>query len=53
MEPLNNCISLVHMISGGVRGSRKLFWKVVRLEYKLELLAAIQALSILSSYWIR
>lgn len=32
MEPLNNCISLVHMISSGVRGSRKLFWKVVRLE---------------------
>lgn len=32
MEPLNNCISLVHMISSGVQGSRKLFWKVVRLE---------------------
>ena len=32
MEPLNNCISLVHMISNGVRGSRKLFWKVVRME---------------------
>jgi len=32
MEPLSNCISLVHMISSGVRGSRKLFWKNVRLE---------------------
>lgn len=32
MEPLTNCISLVHMISSGVRGSRKLFWKNVRLE---------------------
>jgi hypothetical protein len=32
MEPLTNCISLVQMISGGVQGSRKLFWKNVRLE---------------------
>lgn len=32
MEPLTNCISLVHMISNSVRGSRKLFWKNVRLE---------------------
>lgn len=32
MEPLCNCISLVHMISSGVKGSRKLFWKNVRLE---------------------
>lgn len=32
MEPLNNCISLVHMIHSGVQGSRKLFWKNVRLE---------------------
>lgn len=32
MEPLNNCISLVHMISSGLQGSRKLFWKNVRLE---------------------
>jgi hypothetical protein len=32
MEPLNNCISLVHMISSGVQGSRKLFWKNVRME---------------------
>ncbi|KAI9708235.1 MAG: hypothetical protein M1820_004189 [Bogoriella megaspora] len=57
MESLTNCISLVHMISGGVQGSRKLFWKNVRLEcerlyeehFKLnkwELLAALQALSI-------
>jgi hypothetical protein len=32
MEPLTNCIILVHMISSGVQGSRKLFWKNVRLE---------------------
>lgn len=32
MELLNNCISLMHMISDKVRGSRKLFWKNVRLE---------------------
>ena len=32
MEPLTNCISLVHMISSGIQGSRKLFWKNVRLE---------------------
>ena len=32
MEPLTNCISLVHMISSGTQGSRKLFWKNVRLE---------------------
>ena len=32
MEPLTNCISLVHMISRGFQGSRKLFWKNVRLE---------------------
>lgn len=32
MEPLHNCMSLVHMISSGIQGSRKLFWKNVRLE---------------------
>jgi hypothetical protein len=32
MEPLRNCISLVHMISSRVQGSRKLFWRNVRLE---------------------
>jgi hypothetical protein len=32
MEPLTNCMSLVHMISSGVQGSRRLFWKNVRLE---------------------
>lgn len=31
-EPLNNCVSLLHMINSGVQGSRKLFWKNVRLE---------------------
>jgi len=31
MEPLTNCISLVHMISNG-KGSRKLFWKTVGTE---------------------
>ncbi|CRG89355.1 hypothetical protein PISL3812_06391 [Talaromyces islandicus] len=57
MEPLNNCISLLHMISSGVRGSRKLFWRNVRLECerlceniislnKWELLASIQATAI-------
>ncbi|KAK2785637.1 hypothetical protein FQN52_008324 [Onygenales sp. PD_12] len=54
MEPLTNCISLMHMISSGVQGSRKLFWKNVRMECerfceelnKWEMLAAMQALSI-------
>ncbi|KAF1960713.1 hypothetical protein CC80DRAFT_403528 [Byssothecium circinans] len=57
VEPLANCISLVHMISSRVRGSRKLFWKNVRLECehilaellnldKWQLLTAMQALSI-------
>ncbi|KUJ15935.1 uncharacterized protein LY89DRAFT_670467 [Mollisia scopiformis] len=57
MEPLTNCISLVHMISSRVQGSRKLFWKNVRVECerlcadhmkltRWELLAAMQALSI-------
>ncbi|KAI0382483.1 hypothetical protein F5Y04DRAFT_252746 [Hypomontagnella monticulosa] len=57
MEPLTNCLSLVHMISSGVQGSRKLFWKNVRLECerlseeypklsRWELLAAMQAITI-------
>lgn len=57
MEPLTNCINLVHMISRGVQGSRKLFWKNVQSECehligehlalnKWGLLAAMQALSI-------
>lgn len=32
MEPLTNCVNLVHMIGIGAQGSRKLFWKNVRLE---------------------
>ena len=32
MEPLTNCISLVHMLSSGMRSSQKLFWKNVRME---------------------
>lgn len=32
MEPLTNCISLVHMVSSGIRGSKKLFWRNVRME---------------------
>jgi hypothetical protein len=32
IEPLANCISLMYMIGGGMTGSRKLFWKNVRLE---------------------
>ncbi|OJK01952.1 hypothetical protein ASPACDRAFT_40769 [Aspergillus aculeatus ATCC 16872] len=57
MEPLTNCISMVHMTSGPVRGNRKLFWKNVHWECerlyaehaklnKWQLLAAMQALSI-------
>ncbi|KAK4156571.1 hypothetical protein C8A00DRAFT_12487, partial [Chaetomidium leptoderma] len=57
MEPLNNCISLLHMFSSRVPASRKLFWKNVRMECerfhqeylgwaKRELLAALQALSV-------
>ena len=32
MEPLDNCINLVHMISGEMKGGRKLFWRNVRME---------------------
>lgn len=32
IDSLSNCISLVHMISGEMRGSRKLFWRKVRQE---------------------
>ncbi|EAQ91191.1 predicted protein [Chaetomium globosum CBS 148.51] len=32
MEPLNNCISLLHMTRAGVPGNRKLFWRNVRME---------------------
>ncbi|KAJ5674975.1 uncharacterized protein N7477_004909 [Penicillium maclennaniae] len=57
MEPLDNCLNLVHMISSGMKGSRKLFWSNVGVEcgrlrcepWKLsnwELLAALQAMSI-------
>ncbi|KFY79796.1 hypothetical protein V499_01229 [Pseudogymnoascus sp. VKM F-103] len=57
MEPLTNCICLMHMISSGVRGGRKLFWKNVQMECerlceeslklnKWELLAGMQALFI-------
>jgi hypothetical protein len=31
-EPMNNCTSLLHMISAQVQGSRKLFWRNVRTE---------------------
>ncbi|KAK1760076.1 hypothetical protein QBC47DRAFT_366346 [Echria macrotheca] len=30
MEPLHNCISLLHMAGSRVPGSRKLFWRTVR-----------------------
>ncbi|KAL5315471.1 hypothetical protein ACEPPN_016339 [Leptodophora sp. 'Broadleaf-Isolate-01'] len=57
MEPLTNCVSLMHMIGSRIQGSRKLFWKNVRLECErlcaeylhmdsLELLACMQALCI-------
>jgi hypothetical protein len=56
-EPLENCITLMHMMAGGVPGSRKLFWRNVRQECericdqnqslnRWELLGAMQALSI-------
>lgn len=32
VEPLTNCINLVHMRSSRIHGSRKLFWKNVRME---------------------
>lgn len=32
MEPLTNCISLLHLLGSDIQGSRKLFWKNVRLE---------------------
>jgi hypothetical protein len=32
LEPLHNCISLLHMLRGRVAGSRKLFWRNVRME---------------------
>ena len=32
IEPLTNCMSLLHMAGSRVPGSRKLFWKNVRLE---------------------
>ena len=32
MEPLTNCTNLVHMLSSRYHGSRKLFWKNVRME---------------------
>lgn len=45
MEPLTNCISLVHMISNG-KGSRKLFWKTVGTE--CEYLCAEVCISVVS-----
>ncbi|KAJ5316129.1 hypothetical protein N7476_006436 [Penicillium atrosanguineum] len=57
MEPLDNCINLVHMISSGIKGSRKLFWRNVVIECERlrcepwelsnwKLLAGMQAMSI-------
>lgn len=31
-EPWHNCVSLMHMLDGGIQGSRKLFWRNVRTE---------------------
>jgi hypothetical protein len=56
-EPLENCIALMHMMANGISGSRKLFWRNVKIECerlcdqnqtlsKWELLGAMQALSI-------
>jgi len=57
IEPLENCIALMHMMANRVKGSRKLFWRNVRTECericdqnqtlnKWELLGAMQALSV-------
>ncbi|PYH43074.1 uncharacterized protein BP01DRAFT_301762 [Aspergillus saccharolyticus JOP 1030-1] len=57
MEPLTNCLSLVHMTSSPAESTRKLFWKNVHWECerlyteyntltRWQLLAAMQALSI-------
>ncbi|KAK3686592.1 hypothetical protein LTR37_019653 [Vermiconidia calcicola] len=57
MEPLTNCMSLMLMISGGVRVNRRLFWRNVRQDCerlcaeqlnldKWQVLAAMQALLI-------
>ncbi|KAJ6134416.1 hypothetical protein N7523_000738 [Penicillium sp. IBT 18751x] len=46
MEPLDNCLNLVHMISSGIKGSRKLFWRNPWKLSNWELLAALQAMSI-------
>lgn len=35
MEPLTNCINLMHMLSSRFNGSRKLFWKNVRMECEI------------------
>lgn len=32
MEPLINCLSLVHLLNGGFQAGRKLFWKNVSME---------------------
>lgn len=32
MEPLTNCLSLVHMLNGGGQAGRKLFWKNMQME---------------------
>ncbi|THX00762.1 hypothetical protein D6D13_09319 [Aureobasidium pullulans] len=46
MEPLANCLSLMYMIGGNLRGSRKLFWKNHAKLNAWELLASMQALFI-------
>ncbi|KAJ5702794.1 hypothetical protein N7488_010342 [Penicillium malachiteum] len=57
MEALDNCISLVYMMHSGTNGSRKLFWRNIRMEcerlcseaWQLSswgLLAAMQSVSI-------
>lgn len=32
LAPLTNCMNLVHMVGGGIQGSRALFWRNVRTE---------------------
>jgi hypothetical protein len=47
MEPLNNCMSLLHLVSSGIGGSKKLFWRNVRTECE-HMRAEVRASSLVS-----
>lgn len=49
MEPLSNCVNLIHMLSSGFSGSRKLSWKNVRMD--CESLYTNVRLPSFSSWW--